>query len=229
MGCHAMPVVRAACGSCRVLSRQYARDQYWTAETAELGSVEGQWVAQQEDGDFWRVHVLITDWGWWDTSTCSLLSVFMQRERFHQTLIGVPTAKGIKLLFLNRFKLIKYLRLKVNSDWAISFFVFFLAGFCQLVVKQYLNRVSPRLQPSAKLRASSYSLPSSCFNWKGWLNTFTLKSCARDVNHCGNDWIVNLIIVNVIIWLQTCEAHFNFMRNSIKWEVILAKVLEQQL
>lgn len=55
-----MPVVRAGCGSPGVLSRQYVGDQCWTAETTELGSVEGQWVVQQEGEDFWRVHVLIT-------------------------------------------------------------------------------------------------------------------------------------------------------------------------
>lgn len=55
-----MPVVRAGCGSSRVLSRQYVRDHYWTAETTELGRVEGQRVAQQDGGDVWRAHVLIT-------------------------------------------------------------------------------------------------------------------------------------------------------------------------
>lgn len=54
-----MPVVRPGCGTSRVLRRQYAGHQYWTARTTELGSVEGQWVVQQGGGDRWRVHVAL--------------------------------------------------------------------------------------------------------------------------------------------------------------------------
>lgn len=48
---HAVPVVGAGCGTSRVLSRQYVRDQRRTAETTELGGVEWQWLAQRGGGE----------------------------------------------------------------------------------------------------------------------------------------------------------------------------------
>lgn len=56
----AVPVVRAGCGTSRVLSRQYVGDQCWTAETTELGGVEGQWLARRGGGDYPGAHALIT-------------------------------------------------------------------------------------------------------------------------------------------------------------------------
>lgn len=106
------------------------------------------------------------------------------------------------------------LTVSITNRSAFFFFFFFGTGFCQLVVKQYLNRVNPRLQLPARLQASSYSCPS-CLDRKGQFNTFTLKSRAKDVNHCGNDWIGNLIIINVIIWLQTCEALYAVISISL--------------
>lgn len=57
---HAVPVVGAGCGTSRVLSRQYVRDQRWTAETTELGGVEGQWLARRGGGDYRGAHAPIT-------------------------------------------------------------------------------------------------------------------------------------------------------------------------
>lgn len=50
----------AGCGTSRVLSRQYVRDQRWTAETTELGGVEGQWLARRGGGDYRGAHAPIT-------------------------------------------------------------------------------------------------------------------------------------------------------------------------
>lgn len=57
---HAVPVVGARCGTSRVLSRQYVRDQRRTAETTELGGVEGQWQAQRGGGDYRGAHAPTT-------------------------------------------------------------------------------------------------------------------------------------------------------------------------
>lgn len=111
VGCSPMPVVRAACDSSRVLSRQYVRNQRWTAECTELGSVEvavdgaaGRWRFQESPRADHRLFIT-------HVHTFLTIVVFSQREHFYLMHPGsfVSTAKEIKACLLNRFKLFQYL------------------------------------------------------------------------------------------------------------------------